>query len=317
MNTDQPTVVDADPRRRSVSVATGAETPTSRGAGMTLTGRIRGYLALVVGLLSMMFAPFAGASNLPVQGGPGGKPFRSDCSGGGYVAGIYVRSGDWIDAIGLKCATYDRLALTFTRPAWNTPYNGGSGAGLLEREKLCPADSSVSGLLIGYTTDGSRPKFVDHVMMVCRDVKGATKATSCFDTGDGCWFTRPNGDNPLRAFGQACPDNELATGIRGRAGNYVDAIGLVCSLKPQPPKILVLRRPTTTPPRTVTAPEDVDMYNGPGPEPKFTILGVMAAGTKAEVLESHPDGWCKLKGVAAGADAWVAEDHLQPRNCAF
>lgn len=57
-----------------------------------------------------------------------------------------------------------------------------------------------------------------------------------------------------------------------------------------------------------TAKNDVDVYNSPV-RPR-QIVGMMRAGTRAKVLDQHADGWCKLRGVAAGADGWVAQDHL-------
>ena len=47
------------------------------------------------------------ATDLPLRGGPGGSPFRRECSGD-FVVGIYVRSSDWVDAIGLKCGIFNR-----------------------------------------------------------------------------------------------------------------------------------------------------------------------------------------------------------------
>jgi hypothetical protein len=74
--------------------------------------------------------------------------------------------------------------------------------------------------------------------------------------------------------------------------------------------------PPPSPPaqKTATAKNDVDIYKGPGG--KFGTIKcqghrcVMRDQTTAPVLEYHPDGWCKLKGVADGADGWVAADHL-------
>jgi hypothetical protein len=61
-----------------------------------------------------------------------------------------------------------------------------------------------------------------------------------------------------------------------------------------------------------TAKNDVDVYNRPV-EPR-KVIGMMRAGTGTNVLEYHPDGWCKL-GLKAfiGRSGWVAADHL--RNC--
>jgi hypothetical protein len=48
---------------------------------------------------------------------------------------------------------------------------------------------------------------------------------------------------------------------------------------------------------------DVDVYDSPV-EPR-SVIGMMAAGTKAKVVQRHPDGWWKMLGLG-----WVAKDHL-------
>lgn len=37
---------------------------------------------------------------------------------------------------------------------------------------------------------------------------------------------------------------------------------------------------------------------------------MMRKGAAAPKLGYSADGWCKLQGVAGGADGWVADDHL-------
>ena len=60
--------------------------------------------------------------------------------------------------------------------------------------------------------------------------------------------------------------------------------------------------------KTTTAKGDVDIYNSPIPPRR--VIGMMRGGTSAKIVASHPDGWCKLGGIANGADGWVAFDHL-------
>lgn len=51
-----------------------------------------------------------------------------------------------------------------------------------------------------------------------------------------------------------------------------------------------------------TAIDDVDMYSEPSGD--STNLGIWRKGSRATPLQSQ-DGWCNLKGVAGGRDAWV------------
>lgn len=195
-----------------------------------MLSRQRDLFAVVVAC-SLSGTVFAQTTVLPVQGGPGGGRFTSNCSGD-FVAGIYMRAGAWLDSIGLKCAAFNSARGTFARPAWNKAFHGGSGGA--EQERVCPPNSAVTAIRFGYTRDGSRPKYIDFVQITCRQVRPPRNTTSvdCMETGDGCWMFHPGQPN-LRSFSQLCPDGQAAIGINGRAGAYVDAIGLICRPMPR------------------------------------------------------------------------------------
>lgn len=105
----------------------------------------------------------AQARDLPVLGGPGGAPFRTDCSSE-FVVGFYVRSGHWIDAVGLKCSSYTDN--NFKQPPWNKPYHGGNGGGG-PHTQLCPTDTYPTAIKFGHTRDGNKPKFLDFIEFTC------------------------------------------------------------------------------------------------------------------------------------------------------
>lgn len=72
--------------------------------------------------------------------------------------------------------------------------------------------------------------------------------------------------------------------------------------------------------KAVTVENDVDIYKEPGGQFEIFQCGndpcFVGAGTSAQLLERHADGWCKLKGIApGGADGWVAEDHIKGKSC--
>jgi len=59
----------------------------------------------------------------------------------------------------------------------------------------------------------------------------------------------------------------------------------------------------------------VNVHDGPGPVPQFTVIGIMKHKEKGAVLAKHPDGWCKLElGNIPGGSGWVPEDHLELSN---
>jgi len=263
-------------------------------------------------------APAAALTQIPAFGGKGGGPFRSTCSGD-VAVGIYVRAGAWIDAIGLKCASFDAASGRFRRPAWNKAFDGGYGGS--PQTALCPGESYVSGLKLGFTREVSEPKYIDYVEVACTPVGGGEVHRICLQSGEGCWDSHPSPPGfqiPSAPFlpgpdVQTCPPGEAAVGLHGRSGTYLDAVGLLCGPKPaiaapapaapaQPKVIRPLGRQFTQ------ARNDVDVYDGPGGQ--FRVIGMMRGGTSARILQRHPDGWCRLQGVAGGGDGWVAADHL-------
>jgi len=56
---------------------------------------------------------------------------------------------------------------------------------------------------------------------------GGTSFDICLHTGDGCPLHQA-----FAPFWQSCPYGEWATGLRGRIGIYVDALGLICGPEP-------------------------------------------------------------------------------------
>jgi len=227
-------------------------------------------------LLCGSFNSIAKASDLPVVGGPGGGAFRLACGRDEFLVGVYVKSGTWIDAIGLKCAPFRGVPSTtgwvegsFKRPAINTPFFGGQGGGA-PREVVCAPDRFVSKLQFGFTinTDG-HPMYLDYVQISCKPVGFSTVevTTLCLETGDGCkgrWLGDfPGGFSVVPPVQQECPISEWASGIRGRHGIYVDALGLVCKRQPEP-IVSPAPSPSPRPPRRrvweCTVLQDTDVF---------------------------------------------------------
>ncbi|MCP5265175.1 MAG: hypothetical protein H6934_03655 [Burkholderiaceae bacterium] len=268
-------------------------------------------LTVLAAFLSM--ATPARAVELGIEGGSGGALFRSMCTGA-YVVGISLRSGGWVDAIGLKCGTFVASEGRFKRPPWNTPYHGGSGGS--PQVGICPGERYVSAIRVDFTREGTKPKFLDFVEMTCSPISVGDPVKLCLHTGHGCWSRHPT-QNPAVFIEsrrtRPCPPGQAAIGIHGRAGKFVDAIGLICG--PRPVKATAAA-PAAKPvfkgfgkrPHTASAKNDVDVYDGPGGN--YRVIGIMRKGQNAAILQFHQDGWCKLRAVAAGRDGWVARDHL-------
>ena len=226
----------------------------------------------------------ASATVLPVQGGPGGGSFVAECPRGQFLVGISVRSGYWIDAIFPLCAPF--LANQRKFGNWTRgPRNGGTGGSRLLKDAVCPSDRYVSGILHNYTGSSRRGSmFVVAVRLTCSPVAGGAATTLCLRGKYRC------GDIP--SFNHVCPANEAATGIHGRSGAYVDALGLICGPKPPPPppSASVNQTPTGKPKgppikmlgkvrRTTIAKSNVDIYDNPT-RPR-RVIGMMRGGAAA------------------------------------
>ena len=182
----------------------------------------------------------AQATDLPAQGGPGGGPFRAECPPGEYLVGVSIKAGAWVAAIHPLCAPFLADQKRFGK--WTRgPRHGGTGGSPLLKDAACPSDRPVMGFKVG-TTRTENP-YVDYVELHCASM-GAGQTTVCAHTGHGCWTSHPNpppADFPggLNIIGdpqwQYCKREggwQIATGIHGRSGAYVDALGLICGPAP-------------------------------------------------------------------------------------
>jgi hypothetical protein len=295
-------------------------------------------LAFVLALVPLT-PPLARATDLPVRGGAGGGDFKSDC-GEDYVVGVYLKSGGWVDSIGLKCAGFDAAQGKFKQPPWNKPFHGGQGGG--PQEGVCPAGSYAGGLKFGFTRDGGNPKYLDYVEIICNRVEnGNVTQRICLGSGNGCWDQHP--DPPpncppfagcyvyFLSFDESCAAGEAMTGIHGRYGSYVDALGVTCGPKPVadvagPPDIIVrppglpgdiisapkpqpqTPPPPPPPPPQVTVLLDVDVYNAPdGAGQKIALL---RAGTPGVTLvEPCRNNWCHVNWPAGQGWAYSGPDY--------
>lgn len=196
---------------------------------------IRSALLLVFGL-SMLCADAALATtDLPVYGGLGGNDFRAQCADGSYLVGLAGRTGAWVDRIAPVCAPW--LA---ARQAFGTPSVGpshGSSTGGQERHQNCWNEFVGRVYVVqSWKIDVLRSDnhYVQRIRAYCASVVPSAKSMG-FHFGDKDPYDRSISSGPFgsRPPEQACPAGEVAVGIRVRAGQFVDAVGLICG--PRPP----------------------------------------------------------------------------------
>jgi hypothetical protein len=161
----------------------------------------------------------------PWVGGGGGDALRTECDGFDYLAGVQVRYGNWIDAVGINCATPQEYKgkLSFSGPHGKILLWGGPGGGI--GNDLCSIDEGVGGLRI----QRSPNNYVGYLAVLCRSLTRLDRAPVPTSTGG---FGRISDKSPP-AQDIVCPPGMIAVGIHGATGGAVDRIGLVCAHAPE------------------------------------------------------------------------------------
>ncbi|AWK88491.1 hypothetical protein [Azospirillum thermophilum] len=167
---------------------------------------------LVLGLLAgglLLPAGFAAAQDVrpgPASGADG--RFSLQCDFGQTLVGIRGQAGEFIDRIGGLCAGR-------TGTVAETGARGGTGGGGFEIR--CATGAAVTGLV------GTRGTYVDSLSLECRPMRNAQPAgEAAFTASVGGRGGQPFG--PLR-----CPAGQVAIGLKGRAGTFVDELEPDCA----------------------------------------------------------------------------------------
>ncbi|MGC3974845.1 MAG: hypothetical protein QM771_10740 [Nitrospira sp.] len=175
------------------------------------------------------------ATDLPVFGGPGGSEFRAQCPNGSYLVGFEGKTGAWVERISPVCAPWLRGSQTLGPPAVGQ-----------EVTTIC-RDSRSNTFAIHYMNVAvlkSANRLVQSIWAGCQSLTtsplGSVRlefgarppAPPGRDVGDQpeC-VTCPDKSPPIYS-NQVCPAGEAGVGIRGRAGQFVDAVGLICGPMP-------------------------------------------------------------------------------------
>lgn len=197
----------------------------------------------------------ASATITQVIGGPGGSAFQMECPPSQAAVGVHAKAGAWVDGVGLLC----KPAIgDVSRIGWA----GGSGGA--PQEVYCPTDQRVTGIFLTFTRGNDLPRqFVNTIGLVCGTDAQPISSATCILSGDSvdglilqkCSW-RQGGGGLLSTLNVAaddlpCPTGEVLTGLHGRYGDYVDALGAICGPRPQA-KIILPVIPATQQPTKVT-----------------------------------------------------------------
>jgi hypothetical protein len=178
-------------------------------------------------IAALVFIGPAQGFEFPPQGGNGGGDFRVFCPPGQFWVGLQGSAGDIIDNMKLLCTGFRLEPAAPQRKNWTvvppvqTIFDqigeSPGGAPILVR---CHDNNLVRG--IGFNTafsDGHDT--IAFVTMTCDH--GTLPGEDVLNFG----FNFPVGT--VRQF---CPERMWATGLTGRRGSRVDAIGLICAEMP-------------------------------------------------------------------------------------
>jgi hypothetical protein len=240
---------------RATSTISGSWLPATRWLGASIQSE---YTMLMFSRLVRPAHAFAGmalvalgsvvapAQEHPIQGGPGGTPFRQQCGEQEYLVGFEARGASWVDAVRVLCAPWVRNTRTLGPAVAPSGFAGGSGGTL--RAVRCPSGAQAVSTISFYLTGSRGTLSVDDARLVtgfyfaCGNLNPphqrspqnheilsashflASAPSGPFTTGRDVEMLSP----------QSCPAGTLATGLHGRAGEYVDALGLICGAAPTP-----------------------------------------------------------------------------------
>lgn len=158
-------------------------------------------------------------TELPINGSSGAA-FKDECPAGQVLVGLNARRSEHVDQVQIICATIE--GNKFGPELHYGPERGGRTGTPLEsacqRGTIFEAELAMS----------SSNRQVANVQLGCRSLlNGSTDKLS---------FSREQMSGAGRGLGmqylQKCPEGEVAVGIRGRADDYVAALGFICDVQP-------------------------------------------------------------------------------------
>lgn len=301
------------------------------------------FIALLL-LIALMGAPSAASADsfeTKVVGGPGGDAFELNCPNGGSLAGLYLRFTHWIEQLDAICVStndgrWNGTPARVLSNSYNVPpepgrrrgfgYTIGGNGGTTETTIVCSRDSVVYALSVETTVPpGGEIDMVGRVEAHCVNPKTGREdiVTS---------IPRPEGGEYVARWPADCRSQSgryWASGLVGRAGVYIDALGLRCvsPVAPtRPPRKeqlespgSVLPSPQSTPLPGSTPPIRVEKMQTPGsmlppPPPKYlpppeTTTGPDGSTAYATPMIENEYGklgnldWCRDWGANCGKPA--------------
>jgi len=188
--------------------------------------------AITIAISLSAHAPAHAQVKLDPVGGPSGNYFEYVCGPGRVLVGVKGHTGVWIDNVQAVCASVE--AGRVSAPEAEGPVFGGNG-GESANSSNCPGGTVVSGLVLESNKD--KP-FLGSIKPICSTEFINRNFSAMALKGSGRLSSETGSRLPaFEEFGteanhQECPRALVAVGILGRAGEFLDAFGLICGPKP-------------------------------------------------------------------------------------
>lgn len=179
-------------------------------------------------MLALLLAPTVARAETYTRlaGGRGGGPFTARCDPYRILAGVEIKTGDDVDAIRPLCRGANLPdSPANENPRTEGPMRGGNGGGAPHTIACHPTEYAVRGMVIGH--EGERTRIVNNIQLVCGLGNGQpSRNPTGGENGIGLWYG-PRTANHIDTR-IACPPGQVAVGIHGRHGIWLDALGLIC-----------------------------------------------------------------------------------------
>ncbi len=150
-------------------------------------------------------------------GGTGGSSFSRRCPDGKVLTGLRVKSGLWIDAVGLICRPVLANGSLGSQSS-DGPMAGGSGGTIIDH--ACPAGMVIVRVQVDWDD------LVGDLRPNCRDWNPSTRQWGGPGGINLQALTKPPSGHHDDVWCESA--RQPAAGIHGRAGSYLDAFGIYC-----------------------------------------------------------------------------------------
>lgn len=204
------------------------------------------YASFLVVACLLVDVPPTSATTSEVIGGPGGRAFTLKCPSNMVLVGFRAQAGAWVDGAGILCTPVNGQGQISGSRSEHGRAGGNGGS---PQEAYCPNGQGATGLTLTFTRGGGKPReFVNSIGIACQH---QATASACISTGEGCGPIPPKQRYTLAVQTvkeykyniMFCPSDEYMTGVQGRSGNAIDALGIICdSVKPRPVRAIGRKR---------------------------------------------------------------------------